>query len=90
MTTTQLERKYIGFDYKNCGYGHARITMEDRGREYTYISQDMWDAIDRIRERDYYLDSDKSHDGYGPTYKQALQSLWNECKKRFNLYEYDR
>lgn len=82
MTLKQLERKFQG-----CiptGYGHYKVMFENRGKTYYHTTNNML-AIDRIRDRDYYLPTEKHGEG---TYKQALEALWNEVKRNYSLYEY--
>ena len=75
MTTQQfLERIDVR---KTISYGHYKVTIQYKGRQYSCISTDSV-AYDR------HLDEDSRGKLY--TQKAALQTLWNECKRKNNLY----
>ena len=77
MNTTQLQQK-VSFGF--AGYGHNRVTIVYRGKEYRFTSTDT-DATDRIMD-----DNDGiNNDAYYKTKKQAFMSLYNECKRANNL-----
>lgn len=77
MTTTQLINK-VSFGF--AGYGHNKVTITFRGKQYTCTSTNT-SAIDRISD-----DNDGiNNDTYYKTKKQALMSLFNECKQANNL-----
>jgi hypothetical protein len=61
---------------KTTSYGHYKVTIQYRGKEYSCISTDS-QAFDR------YLDGDATRGHY--TQKDALKAFWNECKRRNNL-----
>lgn len=67
MTTQELENK---MDLRPCLHGHFIVTINFRGGEYWYVSTNTlaYDAI-KSGEPNYY------------TKKQALQTLWDECKE---------
>ena len=78
MTTQELNSK-ISFRFS--GYGHFKVTIEYRGQEYTCTTTNTM-AIDRIND-----DNDgRSYEGFYSTKKQALLSLWEECKRANHLY----
>jgi len=77
MNTQQLQRK-VSFGFS--GYGHQRIVIIFRGKEYHCTSTNT-NATDRIMD-----DNDGiNHDTYYSTKKQAFMSLYNECKRANNL-----
>ena len=77
MTTTQLQKK-VSFGFS--GYGHQRVVITFRGKEYHCTSTNT-DATDRIMD-----DNDGiNNNTYYTTKKQALMSLFNECKQANNL-----
>lgn len=77
MTTTQLQKK-VSFGFS--GYGHNTVTITFRGKEYKCTSTNT-SATDRIMD-----DNDGiNHDTYYTTKKQALISLYKECKQANNL-----
>lgn len=75
MTTEQLEKR-VSYQWK--GYGNYKIYIEYRGKVYTCYSHNSL-AIDRINKCEYGDNTVESI--YGYTYKEALQSLYNECKR---------
>jgi hypothetical protein len=75
MTTQQLLER---IDVRSTtSYGHWKVTIQYRGKKYSCISNDSL-AYDR------HLDEDSRGKLY--TQKAALQTLWNECKRKNNLY----
>jgi hypothetical protein len=77
MNTNQLTRK-VSFSF--LGYGHKRIVITFRGKEYHCISTNT-DATDRISD-----DNDGiNKNAYYTTKKQAYEALYNECKRANNL-----
>ena len=77
MTTKELQKK-VAFTFPD--YRHYHITIIYRGKGYYYTSTNT-SAIDRIND-----DNDGiNHDSYYKTKKQALISLYNECKQANNL-----
>jgi hypothetical protein len=76
MTTAQLSQRIIAD--RTSSYGHYKVTIQYRGKEYSCISTDSM-AYDRY--------NDEYAKGRGIyTQKDALQSLWSECKRKNNLY----
>lgn len=75
MTTQELKSRITT---RFSGYGHYKVTIEYRGKEYSCITTNM-SAIDRIGDDEVRL-----KDWY-PTEKQALLALWDECKLANNL-----
>lgn len=72
MTTKELENKV---SISRGGHGQYKITIEYRGKEYRCYSNDTL-AYDSLTGdwRDNPM-----------TYKQALQSFYNQCKEKNNL-----
>jgi translation initiation factor IF-3 len=75
-TLKNLERK-ISFFFS--GYGHNKVTIKFRGKEYKCTSTNT-QAIDRIKD-----DNEGMKDSYYKTKKQAYLSLYNEVKRANNL-----
>jgi hypothetical protein len=73
MTTVEL---YKRIDLALIYYGHYRVVIKYRGKQYSCISTNT-KAVDRIN-------SDEKMKFY-PTEKSALIALWNECKRANNL-----
>ena len=67
MTTVEL---YKRIDLALIYYGHYRVVIKYRGKQYSCISTNT-KAVDRIN-------SDEPE-------RSALLSLWNECKSANNL-----
>ena len=63
-----------------CGFGTISVTIKYRGKSYSCFSNDT-EALDRIH--DVYLPDRENK--YGYTYKQALQALYDECKRKNDL-----
>ena len=74
MTTKEL---YNRITLGTCVSGQFTVAIEYRGEEYTCKSNNTL-AYDAIR-----FDADPKESHY--TYKQALMSLWRECKAKNNL-----
>jgi hypothetical protein len=77
MTTTQLQKK-VTFGFY--GYGHQKLIITFRGKEYQCTTTNT-QATDRINNDNDGIDSNS----YYKTKKQALISLFNECKQANNL-----
>jgi translation initiation factor IF-3 len=75
-TLKNLERK-ISFFFS--GYGHNKVTIKFRGKEYKCTSTNTH-ATDRIKD-----DNEGVKDSYYKTKKQAYLSLYNEVKRANNL-----
>jgi hypothetical protein len=76
-TLKNLERK-ISFFFS--GYGHNKVTIIYRGKEYKCTSTNT-QATDRIQD-----DNDGvNNNSYYKTKKQAYLSLYNEVKRANNL-----
>lgn len=75
MKTLNQLKKIVSFGFS--GYGHNRIAIIYRGKEYTCKSTNTI-ATDRIK-------SDDGSANYGYTEKQAYIALYNECKRANNL-----
>jgi competence protein ComGF len=75
-TLKNLERK-ISFFFS--GYGHNKLTIIYRGKEYKCTSSNT-QATDRIKD-----DNEGVKDSYYKTKKQAYLSLYNEVKRANNL-----
>ncbi len=75
MTTQQLLER---IDVRSTtSYGHWKVTIRYRGKKYSCISNESL-AVDR------HMDDDSKGKLY--TQKDALKILWNECKRKNNLY----
>lgn len=74
MTTQELINR---IDVRTTtSYGHYRITIQYRGKQYSCTTNNS-------------LAIDKHDDEYASgiyTQKSALLTLWNECKRKNNLY----
>ena len=77
MTTTQLQKK-VTFGFY--GYGHQKLIITFRGKEYQCTTTNT-QATDRINDDNDGID----YNSYYKTKKQALISLFNECKQANNL-----
>jgi hypothetical protein len=75
MNTEQLKNR-ISTRFK--GYGHFEVTIQYRGKEYSSTTTNTM-AIDRIGE------SARTPKEFYKTEKDALLSLYNECKRVNNL-----
>jgi hypothetical protein len=73
MTTSELCQRIIAS--KTHSYGHYKVTIKYRGKQYSCTSTDSM-AYDR------YNDEDAKRG----VQKDALKSFWNECKRKNNLY----
>ncbi len=80
MTTQELEGRLYSITV--AGYGAWRVTFERRGMHVSTRTTNA-EAIDRINEhkRGDVADREKG-DGYY-TYRQALQSLYDECLRDY-------
>jgi hypothetical protein len=74
MTTQELLNRIDA--RTTSSYGHFRVTIEYRGKKYSCTTTDSM-AYDK------HLDEDAK--GFH-TQKSALKALWNECKRKNNLY----
>ena len=74
MTTKELEKrvKVLG----TCGYGHKKILVTYRGKDYEFTTTNTL-ATDRISDKN---DVPLKYFSNFYTYKQALESLWSEFK----------
>jgi len=75
MTAQELRSK-IRIEPK--GYGHFKTTIEFRGKKYSCTTTNTL-AIDKIG------DTNKTPKSFYTTEKQALLSLWSECKSKNNI-----
>ncbi len=75
MTTEQLKNR---ISTRFIGHGHFKITIQYRGKEYSSTTTNTM-AIDRIGE------SVRTPKEFYKTEKDALLSLYNECKRVNNL-----
>jgi len=75
MNTSLLKSK---IQTRFVGHGHFKTTIIFKGKTYSCISTNTM-AIDKIG------DEQKTPKLFFPTEKQALLSLWNECKLKNNL-----
>lgn len=73
MTTSELSQRIIAD--RTSSYGHYKVTIQYRGKQYSCISTNSM-AYDRYND-------DDSQTG---VQRDALKSLWNECKRKNNLY----
>jgi len=76
MTRIELKRR---ISTRFAGHGHFKVTIVYRGKDYSCITTNTL-AIDKIGEErttplEFYV-----------TEKQALQALWEECKRKNTLY----
>lgn len=76
MTTAQLSQRIDA--RTTTSYGHYKVTIQYRGKQYSCISTDSM-AYDR------YMDEDAKGRGIY-TQLDALKSFWNECKRKNNLF----
>jgi hypothetical protein len=77
MNTKQLRSKV---SFSPSGHGHYKVSIEFRGKEYSSTTDNMpaIDAADRDDDRRMIGD-------YYETPKQALQSLYDEVKRKNDL-----
>lgn len=75
MTTAQLSQRIEAST--TTSYGHYKVTIQYRGKQYSCTSTDSM-ALDR------YNDEDAKRGFY--TQRDALKALWRECKRKNNLY----
>lgn len=74
MKTSELQQR---IDVRTTtSYGHYKVTIEYRGKQYSCITTDAL-AYDR------YLDDDAKGKLY--TARTACLALWRECKRKNNL-----
>lgn len=78
MNTKELRRR-ITIQWKGCG--NYKVAIEYRGEFYSCTSHNSL-AYDRIKNCDVYSDKVEV---YGYTYKQALLSFYDECKRANDL-----
>lgn len=81
MTLKELDYKvrYVGH---TTSHGQYEIRIKYRGKEYKCLSNNSL-AYDRIHSCcDFPSDS---YIAFGYTYKQALQTFWDECKRENGL-----
>lgn len=76
MTTSEL-RNRVSVQFKS--YGHYLVTISYYGKEYKTVTTNTL-AIDRMRDDDG-IDNGKVY----VTPKQALEALYNECKRNNSL-----
>ena len=74
MKTLNQLIKIVSFGFS--GYGHYKVTIIYRGKEYKCTTTNM-EAIDAAKEGD----NEKGR----PTRRQAFLSLYNEVKRANNL-----
>jgi hypothetical protein len=77
MNTEQLKQR-LSFGF--AGYGHHNVCILYRGKEYICKSSNT-QATDRIKDDNEGI----NNDSYYKTKRQALMSLYNECKRANNL-----
>lgn len=75
MTTKELKSR---ISIRHYGHGHKLICITFRGKDYKCVSSNTI-ATDRIG------DDSRTPDWFYTTEKQALLSLYNECKRKNNL-----
>lgn len=75
MTTQQLKNR-ISTQFS--GYGHFKVTINYRNKTYTCITTNTM-AIDKIG------DEQRTPKEFYTTEKEALLSLYNECKRANDL-----
>ena len=78
MNTLNQLQKNVSFLFS--GYGHNKVTIIFRGKEYKCISTNT-QATDRIKDDNEGVNKDS----YYKTKKQAYLSLYNEVKRANNL-----
>jgi len=81
MTLKELQYKVLSMT--SLGRGQYRINISYRNKEY-YCHSTNSTCYDRISEHKWGADDNEKIDG-GLTYKQALQSIYNECKRKNDL-----
>ena len=74
MTYEQLKERFIGKSF--AGYGHFKVSFNYRSRDISCTTADTM-AIDRLNDEN----EGRVNEGFYTTKKQALQSLYNECKR---------
>lgn len=82
MTTRELEQRVRP---TICLSGQFSIIIEYKGKEYRCKSNNTL-AYDRYTGSDDWNSEYEVHCGY--TYKQALQAMYDECKRKNYLGEY--
>ena len=78
MNTLNQLQKNVSFFFS--GYGHNKVTIKFRGKEYKCTSTNTR-ATDRIKDDNEGLD----RNSYYTTKKEAYLSLYNEVKRANNL-----
>jgi len=78
MNTLNQLQKNVSFLFSS--YGHNKVTIIFRGKEYKCISTNT-QATDRIKDDNEGLD----RNSYYTTKKEAYLSLYNEVKRANNL-----
>ena len=73
MTTSELSRRIEAST--TTSYGHYKVTIKYRGKQYSCTSTDSM-AYDRYNDEDSKIG----------VQRDALKSFWNECKRKNNLY----
>lgn len=76
MTTQQLKDR---ISTKFAGHGHFKLEINFRGKKYSCTTTNTM-AIDKIGR-----DDKRTPKRYYTTDKQALASLWNECKAKNDI-----
>ena len=76
MTEKELSRKILSIKFS--GYGHWRVTIKYRNKEYSCITTNA-PAYDM---RDWECGEPKN---FYSSRKQALMALYNECKRKNGL-----
>jgi hypothetical protein len=78
MNTLNQLQKNVSFFFS--GYGHNKVTIIYRGKEYKCTSTNT-QATDRIKDDNEGVNKDS----YYKTKKEAYLSLYNEVKRANNL-----
>jgi len=73
MKTAELSKRITA--ERTSSYGHYKVTIQYRGKQYTCLSTDSM-AYDRYNDED-------SQRG---VQRDSLKSFWNETKRKNNLY----
>lgn len=79
MNKKQLFEKV---NVRSQGSGNYLVTIEYKGKQYSCHSNNSL-AYDRIHNYMFYNDLERV---YEYTCKKALQSFYDECKRKNNLY----
>lgn len=78
MTTEQLKER-VSVSWR--GHGTYKVTITYRGHQYSSYTHNSM-AYDRVKDGGNLVDTVTA---YGYTMKEALRSLWDECKYKNDI-----